>query len=110
MKPKKHARETMTITRHDIIRGVEEELIQMWDAGTISAPTSPLEAASLLAMQSVQCMNISPAIPSKKEFTAMLHYITDNYTFSPHFPYTNQQLKEDILTKTQEIQRRRDNT
>lgn len=118
MKTKKQR--SIHVEKDDILRAVEQELIQAWRSGRLAAPTSPIEAASALAMRSLVFIKGAKTFPyplhlpqpSEGEFSRMLVYIVDQYRLSPAFPYSNEQLneqiKEDIVIKVKEIQRRRD--
>jgi hypothetical protein len=108
MKTKK--RRTIHFSLDEILGAAEEDLIQTWRDGQLAAPASPLEAASGLAMRSLMFIKgaktfPNPPHPSEAEFAEMLGYIVEKYHLSPDFPYSNEQLEEDIATN---IQRRLD--
>jgi hypothetical protein len=42
------------IDTDEIVSAVEENLIQIWRDGMLEAPTSPLEAASVLSVQALR--------------------------------------------------------
>lgn len=112
MKTKKQR--NIHLEKDDIIRTVEQDLIQTWKQGRLAAPTSPLDAASALTMRVLMFLKGAntfpyPPQPSEAEFTSMLVYIVNEYHLSPAFPYSNEQLGKDITTKIQGIQRRRNN-
>lgn len=111
MKPKKQR--TLHLKIDAILHTAEEDLIQMWRDGRLPTPASPLEAASGLTMHFLMFIEgaktfPNPPHPSEAKFAEMLTYIVEKYHFSPDFPYNNEQLRQDIAIKLQEIQHRLD--
>lgn len=89
-----------------ILRTAEEDLIQTWRDRRQAAPTSPLAAASDLAMYSLMFTEGAKTFPhrphpSEAKFAERLNYILEKYDFSPDFPYSKEQIDEDIAIKLQ---------
>jgi hypothetical protein len=98
MKAKKRIK--VRIDTDEVVSAVEQDLIQTWRDGMLETPASPLEAVSVLSLRHVKGLPLA-SNPSEEEFSMMLVYIyiMDHYTFSSEFPYTNQELKDDIAIK-----------